>query len=244
LGVIDPLFADDALAPLYDLVDDDRSDLLVYAAVVDEIRAGSVIDLGCGTGTFACLLAQRGKRVVGVDPAAASLAVARRKPGADHVRWIHGDARALNGVRADLITMTGNVAQVFVTDDAWGTTLRAARAAIDHEGWLVLETRDPAREAWTTWNRVATYRELPLPDGDRLMTWIELLAVELPLVSFRHVFTFEARHETLVSESTLRFRTVDELVNSLDAADLQVHEIRDAPDRPGHELVVLCQPKL
>ena len=242
--MVDALFADDALARLYDLVEDDRSDLLMYAAVVDESRASSVIDVGCGTGTFACLLAQDGKRVVGVDPAAASLAVARRKPGADHVRWIHGDATALNAVKADLVTMTGNVAQVFITDDDWDATLRAARAALMPEGSLVFETRDPAREAWTDWNRAATYRELQLPDGDRLLTWIELLAVELPLVSFRQLFTFAARRETYVSESTLRFRTVDELVNSLDATDLQVHEIRDAPDRPGHEFVVFCQPNL
>ncbi len=43
----------------------------------------SVLDVGCGTGTLACLLAARGLEVVAVDPAA-SLAVARRKPGAGH----------------------------------------------------------------------------------------------------------------------------------------------------------------
>jgi 2-polyprenyl-3-methyl-5-hydroxy-6-metoxy-1,4-benzoquinol methylase len=33
--------------------------------------ARSVLDVGCGTGSFACMLAQRGIEVVGVDPAAA-----------------------------------------------------------------------------------------------------------------------------------------------------------------------------
>jgi hypothetical protein len=139
--------------------------------------------------------------------------------------------------------MTGNVAQVFITDEAWDSTLRAAGAALDHDGWLVFETRDPARAAWTTWNRPATYRELALPDGESLATWIELVAVDLPLVSFRHVFRFVTAGETRVSESTLRFRTIEELLDSLEAADLLLREVRDAPDRPGQEFVVLCQPQ-
>jgi len=45
-----------------------------------------VLDIGCGTGTFACLLGARGIEVVVVDPAGASLDVARAKPGADLMR--------------------------------------------------------------------------------------------------------------------------------------------------------------
>ena len=71
------------------------------------------MDLGCGTGVLALLLADRGCDVVGVDPAAASLAVARGKPGADRVRWIDGDASSVPDADIgafDLATMTANVA--------------------------------------------------------------------------------------------------------------------------------------
>ncbi|MBO0832105.1 MAG: class I SAM-dependent methyltransferase, partial [Actinobacteria bacterium] len=110
----DAIFDDPRLARIYDPLDPDRSDLDVYAAIAAEFGARSVLDVGCGTGTFACLLAARGLEVTGVDPAGASLDVARAKPGAGAVRWLHGDATTLPLMQADLATMTGNVAQVFV----------------------------------------------------------------------------------------------------------------------------------
>jgi hypothetical protein len=51
---------------------------------------------------------------------------------------------------------------------------------------------------------------------------------------------FEADGSTLTSDSTLRFRSREELDASLHAAGFQVREIRDAPDRPGKELVYLA----
>jgi hypothetical protein len=45
----------------------------------------------------------------------------------------------------------------------------------------------------------------------------------------------------LTADSTLRFRSRDELANSLMAADLVVDEVRDAPDRPGREFVFVAR---
>src|SRR5437868_14872515 len=89
--VVDAIISERRLADIYDDVDSDRSDLDAYVAMVDEFNARSVLDIGCGTGTLACLLAGRGIEVTGVDPAAASLEVARRKPHAERVRWVAGD---------------------------------------------------------------------------------------------------------------------------------------------------------
>ena len=38
------------------------------------------------------MLAQRGLTVIGLDPAKASLDVARGKPGSESVRWVQGEA--------------------------------------------------------------------------------------------------------------------------------------------------------
>src|SRR5215510_7867045 len=148
------------LAEIYDRLDADRSDLAAYAAIVDELGARRILDVGCGTGTFACLLAAAGLDVVGLDPAAASLEVARRKPHADKVRWFHGAATDLPPLEMDMAVMTGNVAQVFVTDEDWRATLLAVRAALRPGGVLVFETRNPGAEAWREWDREHTWRRV------------------------------------------------------------------------------------
>lgn len=241
----DAIFADPRLAEIYDTLDaPERLDLEPYLAMADEFGAQSVIDVGCGTGNLACRFAIRGYAVVGIDPAAASLEVARRKPYADRVRWLDGTAVALAtypALSADLMTMTGNVAQVFVTDEEWGATLRACRGVLLPGGRLVFETRDPSREAWKAWNREQSYRLVDIPGIGNLETWVELLDVKLPLVSFRHTFVFHQDGAVITSDSTLRFRSRSEVMDSLLATDLAVESIRDAPDRPDLEFVFVAR---
>jgi SAM-dependent methyltransferase len=57
--------------------------------------AGSVLDVGTGTGRLALALAPRARRVVGLDTDASALAEARRRAGQaglDHVRFVVADA--------------------------------------------------------------------------------------------------------------------------------------------------------
>ncbi|SFH29605.1 Methyltransferase domain-containing protein [Actinopolymorpha cephalotaxi] len=240
--VPDALFAESRLAEIYDWVDADRSDLDVYAAMVAEFGARSVLDVGCGTGTFACLLAERGVEVIGVDPAAASLDVAWRKAGADRVRWLHGDATTLPPLQVDLATMTGNVAQVFLTEDDWAATLRGVRAALRPDGRLVFETRVPEREAWREWHPNHSRSRTDVPGIGAVDTWVETTEVDGSLVSFQGTYVFEADGSVHTSHSTLRFRSREEVEESLDAAGFAVDEVRDTPDRPGREYVFVARP--
>jgi ubiquinone/menaquinone biosynthesis C-methylase UbiE len=65
-----------------------------------------VIDLGCGTGLSARFWAERAKMVVGVDPNAEMLAVARAKTLAPNVAYLYGYGHqvALSGDCADIVT--------------------------------------------------------------------------------------------------------------------------------------------
>jgi SAM-dependent methyltransferase len=237
----DPIFADPRLAEIYDDFDADRSDLDAYVALADAFHARSVLDIGCGTGVFACLLARKGLDVIAVDPAAASLAVARRKPEASQVRWLLGDATSVPAMQVDLATMTGNVAQVFLTDEDWMATLNGIRGALRPGGHLVFEVRDPARRAWCSWNPEESYSTVDIPGIGVVESWVEVTRVADHLVSFTWTFRFQHSGDVLTSDSTLRFRERAEIESSLDAAHLRLLDVRDAPDRPGNEFVFVTE---
>jgi ubiquinone/menaquinone biosynthesis C-methylase UbiE len=238
--VVDLIFDEPRLADIYDVLDPDRSDLDVYAAIASELGAHRLVDVGCGTGDLACLLALEGFEVTAADPAAAMLAVARRKDGAALVDWIHGRATDIPDRDADLVTMTGNVAQVFLEDHEWAETLEASHRLLRPRGYLVFETRRPDRQAWLQWNPRESYRLVDIDGVGEVETWYEVTKVALPFVTFTGTIVFHSTDEVLVSESTLRFRTRDEVTASLDAAGFRVTDVRDAPDRPGNEYVFVA----
>jgi SAM-dependent methyltransferase len=238
--VADAIFEDPRLARVYDPLDPDRSDLDVYVQLVDELGARSVLDIGCGTGTFACMLARRGLDVTAVDPAGASLDVARAKPGAEAVQWLQGDATTVPPLRVDAAFMTANVAQVFLTDDDWHATLRATRQALRPRGHLVFETRDPARRAWEQWTPELTRTVADVPGIGEVESWEEVTDVTGDLVTFRSLTRFRRDDVVLESTSTLRFRERPDVEASLRREGFQTVGVRDAPDRPGREFVFLA----
>lgn len=235
----DAIFAHPRLAQVYDAFDGPRDDLAAYVAIAGELGADRILDVGCGTGCLALALARAGRTVVAVDPAAASLDVARAKDGSAAVTWIHGDAAAAPAATADLAVMTGNVAQVFLTDEDWAQVLRAIGTALRPRGYLVFETRRPGRRAWEEWAADTGPRTLDVPGTGPVEHRSEVTAVDLPFVSFRDTFTFAADAAVITSDSTLRFRDRDELASSLAAAGYRILDVREAPDRPGREHVFI-----
>ncbi len=239
--MVDENYEHPRLVAIYDDLDPDRSDLEVYAEIVTEFGARQVLDVGCGTGTFALLLADRGLEVVAVEPAWESLEVARSKAGADRVRWIHGDATDLPAMRADLATMTANVAQAIVEPSDWQGTLRGIYDALRPGGYLVFESRNPGRRAWEGWNREATESVTEIDGVGAVRTWTEVTEVCGPLISFRSTNVFASDGAVITSDSTLRFREREEIEASLTAQGFEVAEVRDAPDRPGREFVFFAR---
>lgn len=235
----DAAFADPRLAVLYDALHEPRIDLDAYVDIAEEIGARTVVDVGCGTGSLALRLAASGRSVFGVDPAGASLDIARAKPDAERVTWVEGDATDLAPVRpeADLVVMTGNVAQVFVSDDDWTTTLDAVHAVLQPGGWFAFETRRPEVCDWERWNVPAT--TITLPGGVDVTFSRIVTEVALPLVTFEAVTAVDG--QLLASVSTLRFRSRRDVEADLVNHGFEIAEVRDAPDRLGQELVFLAR---
>ncbi len=218
----------------------DRSHLEPYLDITREFRARRVLDLGCGTGVFALLLAECGSDVTGVDPAAGSLDV-HAKRGSSRVRWIHGDATTLPRMQVDLAVMTGNAAQAIVDSKDWAATLDRVREALRLGGRSVFETRDPARRAWEEWTEARTRTTTTVPGVGAVEHWVEVTDVSWPLVTFCGTYVFGSDGQVLTSGSTLRFHERSEIEADLTAHGYEVQDVRDAPDRPGRELVVVAR---
>jgi SAM-dependent methyltransferase len=212
--VPDAIFAHPRLARVYDAFDGPRDDLAAYVAIATELGADRILDVGCGTGCLALLLAGTGRTVVAADPAAASLDIARAKDGSAAVTWIHGGAEAAPAATANLAMMTGNVAQVFLADEDWAWALRAIGTALRPHGYLVFETRRPERRTWEEWAADTGPRTLDVPGAGPVEHRREVTAVDLPFVSFRDTYTFGSGGAVVTSGSTLRFRGRDEVAAS------------------------------
>ena len=240
----DAIFAHPRLAPLYDAFDHDRADLSAYLRIAARLGAYHVLDVGCGTGCLALLLAKSGHRVTAVDPAEASLDVAKSKPGAEAVTWIHGDAStlgALGTLGADAALMTGNVAQVFLDEADWTAALQGIRRALRPGGHLVFETRRPGRREWEDWAVDAGETLRDIPGIGEVERRFEVTEVAFPYVTFRYTYTFASDGAVVTSNSTLRFRSREEIESALATSGFTTLEILDAPDRPGLEYVFVAQ---
>ncbi len=239
--MVDEEFRHPRLAALYDDLDPVRGDLQTYVDLVAELGAQRVLDVGCGTGRLALMLAAAGCDVIGVDPAAASLAVARAKPNADRVRWIDGDASTVSVTDRDVALLTGNTAQAISDSGRWARTLQAIHACLRPSGHLAFETRDPAARAWEQWTRATSLRVEDVPGTGKVERWVEVTAVEWPLVTFCWTWVFACDGARMTSNSRLRFRERNEVESDLHANGYEVVDVRSAPDRPGQELIFLAR---
>jgi ubiquinone/menaquinone biosynthesis C-methylase UbiE len=97
-----------------------------------------VVDVGCGTGTVAANLAAHGAEVIGVDPSAAMLAVARERH--PHIAFMEGVADALP---LDDASQSGYCAErVFQHLADPGAALAEANRVLVPGGRVVLQDQD------------------------------------------------------------------------------------------------------
>jgi len=217
-------YVDLRLVALYDIENSSRDDIDFYLDLAAELGAHRIVDLGCGTGVLARELTVGGRQVIGVDPAPAMLTVARRQPGADRVQWVEGEAHVLRTPDADLVVMTGNVAQVFLEDAEWRATLATIHAALRPGGHLAFESRNPHDRAWERWNRDATYEQFDSPNGP-MASWLEVVGLSDDRVHLEGHNIFLSTGEVVVARDELRFRNFEEFIDTLTEAGFTIENV-------------------
>ncbi len=232
----DRLYRDPALAQFFDLENGWAADFAFCHKLAQDAR--SVLDLGCGTGTLAIAMAE-GREVVGVDPAAAMLEVARNQPGGGSVTWHLSDAQSLRlGRRFDLIVLTGHAFQVFLTEADQCSVLATIAAHLNPEGRFIFDTRNPAAEAWRRWTPEHSRQRLEHPKLGTVDVWNDAAYdVSSGIVTYQTHYRVIASGETLSADAKIRFTPHNRLTALLEETGLSVdHWFGDwegAPSTPS-----------
>jgi SAM-dependent methyltransferase len=221
---LDLHYTDPRLVEMYDLENAGRDDINFYLGLATQLGAQNILDLGCGTGTLTVELATPNRKVVGVDPSPVMLSIARGKPGAEWVQWVEGDSGTLGTPGADLLLLTGNVAQVFLEDSDWAAVLSHAHAALRPGGHIAFESRNPKAREWEHWNPETTYTRIETSHG-LVESWLEVAQVNSNTVRFEGHNVFKATGEDIIASSKLRFRSQAELTLSLTTAGFTIKHL-------------------
>jgi SAM-dependent methyltransferase len=225
-------FTDPRLVAVYDVVNPYRQGTqpTFYLELALEVGARTVVDVGCGTGLVTQEFIRAGFAITGLEPSAEMLAVARRRPGAERARWIHGEVSSLDVRDADLAFLSGHVAQFFLTDESWRATLDALHTALRPGGCLAFESRNPAAREWDTWT-AANRQTTVAPAVGTIETWTEVASVTDDVVSCVDHYLFLDSGDDVTARTALRFRTLDELAGSLTAAGFDIERVYGDWDR-------------
>lgn len=198
------VYDDPRLAALYDYFNpwDQQDDFYLGWA---RRLGGPVLDLGCGTGRLAARIAEEGFEVVGAEPAAGMIGVARSRAGGERVEWVQTSGEALDlGRRFKLIYMTGHAFQAVPTDEEATALLASVARHLEPEGRFIFETRNPADAAWERWE--GPRAEVASEEYGRMYEDYEIDDSEAPdRISMTHHIHLVDRGEELVGHSRLRF---------------------------------------
>ncbi|MBF9232892.1 class I SAM-dependent methyltransferase [Microvirga alba] len=219
----DGLYRDPDLAQFYDAANTWGVDFDYCMALATD--AASVLDLGCGTGELATALAQN-RAVTGVDPAAAMLDIARKRPGGHEVTWVQADARSVRlDDRFDLVLLTGHVFQVFLTGKDQKAALSTIAAHLKPNGRFIFDSRNPVLRTWENRNRRNSLHQLDHPQLGRIEAWNEPSFDETTsILTYENGYRVLDTGKVFSASAQIRYTPQDELADMIESAGLVVEK--------------------
>jgi SAM-dependent methyltransferase len=186
-----------------------RDDFDFYLPII--MNAGSVLDIGCGTGSLLHEARAAGHLgdLCGIDPGAGVLSRARTLP---NINWVLGTLpQSAWSTKFELAVMTGHAFQAIIADNDVEQFLSDVRDCLAEGGLFAFESRNLLVRPWEQWTP-----ERPAVvylDDHSLVKIVTTVTSEFDgrTVSFRHDFSGDHPNLPLSSESTLRFHHADEL---------------------------------
>ena len=222
---MDALYQNQKLVEVYDAINQSREDFDFYIAELPNPPA-AVLDIGCGTGTFALDLANRGYDVTAVDPAPNMIALAAQKDTGRSVTWVTGSVADLDmDMKFNAAVMTGHAFQCLLEDIEISSLFEAVEHRLCHAGSFWFETRNRDVRPWLRWTPEYAAPPFDLGGGRTVQVTHTLLSVNEDCVTFEERYDFNDESEALISRSTLRFPDLDDIEKLARTSGLIVSEV-------------------
>ncbi|MFI7226156.1 class I SAM-dependent DNA methyltransferase [Nonomuraea angiospora] len=250
--VDETLAAYEGIAARYDELNArmDTSSLVArFVEAVDRYGSGGrrLLDAGCGTGRSSVALRKHGFEVTGYDLSPAMVATARRRPGAEEIRFLVGRLQEPPpGLTGFDVVVCVDVPMTYLTDtDQLRQALTAARHQLTEDGVLVFDL-----------NTIGYYRRMfgvpAVADrGDRYVAWFaESPRIEADAVVITQFDLFERNGvgwERLSMRHVQRHhseRTVQEVAEQAGLRVVAAHGLvgtspaRDPADEDDHDRIL------
>ncbi|WP_160139556.1 class I SAM-dependent DNA methyltransferase [Chryseobacterium sp. c4a] len=217
----DRLYQDTELVQFYDYDNPGTEDYKRYSRWIK--KAESILDIGCGTGTLAVTMVQKGKKVTATDFAKEMLEAARKK--SDKVTWIQADARLLNiPEKFDLIILTGHAFQVFLTDEDRENVFQTIKNHLNDEGIFVFDSRNPLVKDWKTWTEKESTRFFTHPQHGTIKAWNAWEGNSTTL-TYHTFYESKAKGKLWQANSVISFPTKENISYLLEKVGLKIKTV-------------------
>ena len=202
---------------VYDQVNSWGKDDEFFLELLKRTNAKQIADLGCGTGRLTTHFAKAGYQITAIDPNEEAIEEAKRKPHVEGVTWILGDSKDLKTNEYDVVIMTANVAQVFLTDSSWQEMISDVYRALKPGGHFVFDTRNPLAKVWEEWEKDTTPDLAEHPEtGEQLAIYTEYEGFSEDVFTFYEIVKNVQTDEVLIHEKMqLRFRSQEDITDTL-----------------------------
>jgi SAM-dependent methyltransferase len=211
-------YSDADAAELYDLLNAwGKSDDFYLSFVMG---AGSVLDVGCGTGALLARAREVGHtgRFAGIDPDVAMLQRARRR--VPDVEWVEGKAADIAWVGEFEVAVMASNAFQFLVADLEESLERIGTALVDG-GRFVFGTRNPEVREWENWNPSNPY-DVVDHNGRELRMIYHVEQVEGDVVTFTETTALRDDTPLRIDRASLNFLGADTLNAALTKAGFTV----------------------
>ncbi len=219
-------FSHPRLVSIFDIVNPIENYRGLYASLVNDFSARSIVDFGCGTWLLTCEFIAPERIITGIDPFPELIESAKARDVHGSINWLVGsDFDTIADASVDMILLSGHVSQFLITEIEWTEFLRGAQRIL-RSGWhLLFESRNPDIEPFANWPTPENPKKFEDSSEGPFSWWWEEWKWEGNIFSYSLFYDFKTPKEIIESRMSLIFRSKEEILFDTRATGFELENL-------------------